>query len=163
VNVRDQVDAPHDLAAGVADRSAADTDPRFHPIAPVIKDLSAGHNFPLKRPRQHGFTTFDTPPVNLISEPLPIRFDVLRQNHRVAENLLHLRIAHDDPPAGRFGHYDAGWNVLDDGFQARPFRLKLRDQPLALRPRPLAFSDLCFQFNLPLYGVPRLCLDLLPG
>src|SRR5262249_16502180 len=158
VNVSDQVDATHDLAIGVADRSAADTDPGFSPIAPVIKDLSAGHDFPLKRPRQHGFTTLDRPPVYFISEPFPIRFDVRRQNHRVAENLLHLWIEHDDPPSRRFGQYDAGRNVLDDGFQPRSFSFKLRHQPLVLRPCPLAFSDLRLQFNLPLYGVPRLVL-----
>src|SRR6266545_2265409 len=142
VNVRDQVDAPDDLAVGVSDRSAADTDPSFHPIAPVIKDLFAGHDFPLNRPRQHGFTPLGRPLVHFISEPLTIRFDVRRHNHRAAENLLHLWIDHDDPPTGSFGQYDAGWNVLDDGFQASPFRPKLRDQPLALSPCPLTFSDL---------------------
>src|SRR5262249_54712045 len=162
INVRDQVDAPNDLSAGVADRSAADTDPSFHPIAPMKKDLSASHDFPLKRPRQHGFTTLDRPLVHFISEPLLIRFDVRRHNHRAAENLLYLWIDHDNPPAGRFGQYDAGRNVLDDGFQARPFRLKLRDQSLALRDQPLAllpcpitFDDLLFQFNLSLFSVWR--------
>src|SRR5262245_7571579 len=169
VNVRDQVDATHNSTAGVADRSAADTNPSFYPIAPVKKDLFAGHDFPLKRPRQHGFMPLDRSLVHFISEPLPIRFDVRRHNHRAAENLLNLQIGHDNPPAGRFGQYDAGRNVLDDGFQARPFGLKLRDQPLALRDQPLAlrdqplallpctltFDDLLFHFNLSLFGVSR--------
>src|SRR5215468_425190 len=155
VNVSDQVDAPYDLAAGVADRSAADTDPGFYPIAPMKKDLSAGHDFPLKRPRQHGFTPLDRPLVHFISQRFSIRFDVRRQNHRAADNPLHLWIDHDNPPAGRFGQYDAGRNVLDDGFQARPFRLKLRDQPLALHPCPLTFSDLRLKFNPLLFVFPR--------
>src|SRR5215510_5143618 len=160
VNVRDQVDASHDLAAGVIDRSAADTNPGFFPIAPMIKDFPAGHVFSLKRPRQHGFMPLDRPIVHFISEPLPIRFDVRRHTYRAAENLLHLRIDHDNLPGWRFGQYDAGRNVFDDGFQARPFRLKLCDQPLALRdqqlallPCPLTFDDLLFQFNSCLFGV----------
>src|SRR5262249_9630484 len=67
VNVGDQNDASDDIAAGVADRSATDADPSIYPIAPMIKNLLAGHDFPLKRPRQHGFTTLDTLPVHIIS------------------------------------------------------------------------------------------------
>src|SRR5262249_58760015 len=87
VNVRDPVAASHHLAAGVADRSAADTDPCIYPIAPMIKNLLAGYDFPLKRPPQHGFMTLDTPPVHIIGEPVSIRFDVRRQNQPSAANL----------------------------------------------------------------------------
>src|SRR5262249_19022452 len=100
--------------------------------------------------------------VHFISEPLPIRFDVRRHTYSAAENLLHLRIDHDNLPGWRFGQYDAGRNVLDDGFQARPFRLKLCDQPLALRdqqlallPCPLTFDYRLFRFNLSLFSVWR--------
>src|SRR5215831_13258813 len=104
VNVHDQVDAHHHLAPGVADRSAADTDPCIYPIAPMIKDLLAGYDFPLKRPPQHGFMTLDTSPVHIIGEPVSIRFDVRRQNQRVGENLFQCLWSQDYrsvPPTAR--------------------------------------------------------------
>src|SRR5262249_15230205 len=71
----------------------------------------------------------------------------------------HLWIEHDNPPGWRLGEYDASRNVLDDGFQARPFRLELRDQPLKFLPPPLTLGELRLQFNPPLYGILRPGLD----
>src|SRR5262245_10689710 len=47
VNVSDKNDASDNFAAGVANWSATDADPSFHPVAPMVKDLLAGHDFSL--------------------------------------------------------------------------------------------------------------------
>jgi hypothetical protein len=66
------------------------------------------------------------PTIGMVGDPFLVRFDVRRGQDRIAEDLLGLRVAHDDAPAWRLGNHQAHGDGPEHGIETCPLLIESR-------------------------------------